>query len=379
MIRRTVSFEDLHNHSTEPTAPIYRNPERDQMSDDQSLLDHLSLDNTMKFNRSIPQTETNNQRTPTSTPREITATLINNEEDVMKFGSPKCNIPINDWIFRFEYKNNIKNFPEGIKRNKLINMLSGDAESYVFRCLKDDPNLSYEEIKKLLIEGFTSQFEPTVCFYKLVDNNWKKGDSLWSYWNEKLSLMEKCDPNFTFTTKKNLLIMGLPRALRQMVNAQILLNDPKCLNSLYQIIEAMYTIMCDGEQKAKQNVNNPKPFSKVEKSNDNFQKNKNQYQQGNRGFQRPVQQNRPNFNKNSGNNYNRNPNQYRNQNNYSNNNASNANNSNNQNDRNKNNNRGNNQQFKSNFKWSEDGRPICGQCSEVGHMKRECPQNNQEN
>ena len=41
----------------------------------------------------------------------------------------------------------------------------------------------------------------------------------------------------------------------------------------------------------------------------------------------------------------------------------------------------NNQQFKQNFQWSEDGRPICNQCKQSGHMMRECPKNeqNQEN
>lgn len=364
MLRRTVSFEDLETRANEPSAPVYRNPDRDLMSDEQSLLDRLSLDNQPKLQRQNNQFEpapSYSQQVPAT--REITATIVNGEEPFMKFDGT-CTIPVKDWLFRFEYKNNIKNLSEDTKKNKLIRSLGGDAENYIFRALKDDPEISYEDLKKTLIEGFTSQYEPTVCFYKLVDKNWKKGDTLFTYWNDKLSLMEKCDPNFSFTTKKNLLIMGLPRGLRQMVNAQILVCKPTTLNNLYQMIEALYIVMADGEEKAqklKQNMaNNVKPFMKVEKQNyDNT--NKKQYQQGNRGYNRPNYQNQRNNNYRRDQYQNRNKNDNQNQ---------------NQNQRPR-----NNQQFKQNFQWSEDGRPICNQCKQSGHMMRECPKNeqNQEN
>ena len=376
MLRRTVSFDDLGHHTVEPSAPVYRNPERDLFSDEQSMLDRLSLDNHPKFTQPEQQYDTKNEPTPQKpAPREITATFINGEDLYLKFDGLNCAIPVKDWLFRFEYRNNIKNLPEDTKKNKLIKSLGGDAENFVFRALKDEPNRTYDDLKKLLIEGFTSQFEPTVCFYKLVDKTWKKDDTLWTYWNDKLSLMEKVDPNFSFTTKKNLLIMGLPTALRQMVNAQILLYKPTSLNSLYQIIEAMYTIMTDGEeksQKARQNTN-PKPFSKVDKPPNTFQKNKNQYQQGNRTFQRQNNPNRNQYNNNN-NNFNNNYPNRRNQNqNFNPNRNSNLNN-------NQNRNPNRNQQAKPSFQWSEDGQPICNICSEVGHMKRNCPKNaNQEN
>lgn len=252
-LQRTRSFDHIPQRTDEPSAPIYqsRNPERDNLGDLQSVLDRLSLEGSSRNETGIDVTG-NRAPPPSRNEREVRTVIetSNGHQKIEKFNGIANRMDVEDWIFRFEIIFEIGELSDHKRINKMLQNTEGEANTLLFQALKEaqqeGKSLSYEDLKRELIESFTSDFDSTYSFNKLMGLSWRPGENLLSYWMNKLKLIERADPNLSYKTKKNLLISGLPANLKIAINASILNNEPKNLSELYDLAEAMYEIYQDG-------------------------------------------------------------------------------------------------------------------------------------
>ena len=289
--RRTNNFEDLSTTQSEPTAPIYqpRAADRDRLAELQSILDRLSLEET---SRADPNDDPIQPTNPPKNPDVQTVIQNGNGADrIEKFDGFLNRMDVRDWLFRFELLYEIHDLPDKKKVAKLLQNTDGEANTLLFRAIRegldDGKQLTYEDLRNILEEGFTNDFESTHCFNQLMDLKWIPGQSLRSYWNHKLELIERADPNITVKTKKHLLISGLPDNLKRDVNTALLVKDtPVNINGLFDITEALFGIHIDSgfqifNPKRTNTTINPKP---INKNPNNFQREKVYYSQPQRAY-----------------------------------------------------------------------------------------------
>jgi hypothetical protein len=237
-LRKTLSFSDLNVRSEQPSAPIYRNPERDVLDDDNSVFNRSYLsrsdqyemepNGTTQVSRNLPERPsilTNNDETK---PRQM---LIRIEPF-----SLRSNIFFDDWIERFEVMSDTNGWSRKKRRDQLPFMLTDEAQNYVFEVLQEDRCISYETLKQKLSKRFNNNHNRVLNNKIMKDRKKLPNEPLFVYWDQKLNLIKKANKNMAMEDKFNELIEGLPGDLLSDVMKAITLRKPRSLDDLYNLI-----------------------------------------------------------------------------------------------------------------------------------------------
>ena len=427
-LRKTRSFENLTD-PTEQEQGIYRNPERERLQEDQSLIDRMSMAAISNKYESGQQSGTPIEPTAPVLPErnEIKGAIKPNKfvVAIVPFDGVDPKESVEDWFFRYEFACLTNNWDTNLKRNYLLFHLKLEPYRYCFQIWRENPDISYLQLKEKLIQRFTQEYDPTL-FTELNNRQLKKQDNLQEYWSDKLELINKVDPRMSFQCKCNYLIDGLSYKLYEDVLKFNTMNKPTNVEELFKNVKKLYDIERSSREKREYKPNQVKfeekfPSKKSWEGKTNYPKGSpgmsnprafwttnpklatgnlwhnsgNKYNLG-KAEKEPYQQNyggppnqkynpnpNPNYNPNYKPNYktnyspNQNPNYNPNKPNYNPNYKS-------------NNNSNYNPGFPGNApgrpqspkvhkpKYTPDGTPICFICGEPGHMTYSCPQKKEE-
>lgn len=396
-LRRTLSFSDIGRTSAEPTAPIYRNPDRD--ADERSLIDRTSENTSVRY-ESEPKAE---QRRELPNPRRDNlnlqmATLTVKPNKVAVFITPfdgtNDRETIQDWFAKFDIMAETNAWPEEYKKNMLLFNLEQEPYRYCFELKTENKDITYDEMKRKIVDRFTNYFNTPITFHNLTNRKLKRGEPFLSYWADKVELMRRFDPKMSLISKMNHVIDGLDADLYREVLKSNQMNPPITMDDLFHKINSLYQI--EQSTRSQRELSRKSVRFEEPPQNQRFDRRDNRFGFGNsRAFHPNRPENRNNYQNRSnwrdGNQrYSDNPRNYSRDNQRGFNNAANrgnarnfATNSNRNVDdriRGRPNDKptSNSDDNKNRYTRSPEGAPICFNCGKAGHVQYSCPEKKKE-
>ena len=245
-LQRTISMENIAN-TVEPSAPLYRNPARDDQIDDlTSVMDRMSMGNSGHYEignntqpilgNTPPNLPQRNKNRFLTKPNKVVVHIkiydgINNKES------------IEEWFKLYELMAITNNWDETIKKNQLYFTLGGEPARYCLQLQNGSQNtISYAELKSKISDRFTNKYNSSTNFYDLTQRKFTKGENFQTYWSDKMELMQKADPEMTEKSQINHIICGLEPELYSDVLKFNHMKPPDNLDDLYQTINNLNEI-----------------------------------------------------------------------------------------------------------------------------------------
>ncbi len=241
-LKRTVSYTDLAEANVQPSAPLYRNPDRDALGDDQSILDRSTFNPPSRIGNAnheevpIRQNSFNRDVVKNSKPQtpmiRIRKFLGDNDEDA-----------VDEWFKKYELYAKTMNWnTENDKLKYLWTNLENGALEYYYE-LDEDPNVeTYNEMKRRMINRFSNKFNSPLNHKEMVNRRYKKQESINTYLYDKMKLINKADATMSFSAQMNHILEGLDADLFGEVMKYIHINPVNNKEELYQAINTMYQI-----------------------------------------------------------------------------------------------------------------------------------------
>ena len=436
-IRRSLSMEDINAN---PSAPIYRNPLRDELAEDQSILDRSSLGQSVRYEvEENPNNENNKERPPQLPQRNNTIIdRINNKPNRPAIAIEpydiynKCESLVN-WFKNYERTAAANHWSEEDKASRLYFSMTSESRDF-FEEIFDEEDKSYSELKDLILQKCRCDLMSELDLQNLNNRKYREGkgnekEPFEKYFAEKKILLNIFDEDMPFKRQKQYIILGLPEPIRFSVQLGMRKDPPKNLTELKEHIKFVISVMpveskenktvrFDLNSQPRRNFSNSRAgYSRFPSDNDYRQNQFGQSSQNNRSFGQNIRS----FGNNNFNNQNRFNNHFRNDSNrYFNSNPPNRNNnryyegkennpngfvrngiyrdnsqpnsniSRNENNFNRNNpivrrndNNGQDTNSKDNvrptYQRTPEGIPICYVCNEAGHTSYKCPNKNKNN
>ena len=392
-LRRVVSSSDIVRDTMDDTSTVYRAPIRDALGEDQSILDRSSIANGLYLNYD----KTRDVVTPTAPAVESMTESFNKFDigihpstgAVQKRENSFHNKPsrvtvyinqfedgddkesIDTWMEKFELMAETNGWTEENKRNYLMFNLGEDAFRYVIDLKRENDEITFDQIKQKLKDRFQRKFSSSIDYYNMSRRRFKKGERFITYWNDKIDLMRRVDPNMSFYSKRNHIIDSLDYELFGEVLKYTHLNEPSNMDELFHVINNLNQIEISSKTQRELNQRSvrfdDKPFQ------NNRQYNRNNGNNDNFHNRRPF--NRPN---NFRNNYDRRNETQQRQTEYK------------RYDRRPNRpessqlsiegrNSSKERNEKPNYSRSPENKPICFVCNKPGHLSYSCPNKDSEN
>jgi hypothetical protein len=243
-LKRTISLSDLGRALTEPLVPLYRNPRRDNVDDDRSLLDRTSDGHSGRYEA---ETQILEPSAPMLPERNVnTHNKINKPNKVvvtiMPYDGTNEGESISDWFTKYELMAETNSwFPDTMKDMLYFN-LDKEPNRYCFQLKSENRGITYAQLRGKLIDRFTTRFDNPLNFHNLTHRKLKKGEPLLTYWNDKVDLIRKVDRDMNFASKMNHIIDGLDYELYKEVLKFTNINPPHNLDDLFHIINNLYQI-----------------------------------------------------------------------------------------------------------------------------------------
>ena len=320
-MRRTLSTSDIARDSTDANVSIYRSPIRDALGDDQSVIDRTSEVLSMRYDDGFKQSE--HKPLPTAPaefdftrqfnnlsvkPKEYShkidgshgkpskiAVFINPYED----GNEKESIET--WIEKFELMADTNNWTEKYKRNMLLFNLADDAYTYALDLYREHGDISYDALKSKLIDRFTNKFNASIDFHNMSRRRFRKGEKFLTYWNDKVELMRRVDPDMSFHSRLNHIIDGLDFDLFREVLKYNNLNRPSNMDELFHAINNLNQIEISSRSMRELNGKSVRFDDAQSQNKNNKMAGRTFYPHNNGGYNRNNNGYGQSFNNNGGN------------------------------------------------------------------------------
>ena len=411
VLRRVLSSSDIGRDLNKATTQLYRSPQRDALTDDQSIMAR-SLTGT---NEDVKYESNISDRILPEIPKEIInkAQEINNDlTDSLSKLNVKVNksavtIPafkgnsdgesIDEWFVKYELMAKANNWSKAVMKTHLPFNMIDEYQKMCIKLLEDKPEIKYEELKKEMIKNIRSNYNPGLLMQQMQNKRLQRNETVLNFVNDKVRLLQRIDPPFTFSQMVYNIISGLDvtlfgKVLEEVNNYQE--KHQKNIDNYSDLVDIIQKIR-DTEQAKQfheQSFTKTVRFDNAPKRNENFRNdNRENYNRGRTYFPREnysrsnnsfnqteySRENRRPYPRNSPvNNGMNGPNraQFR----------ENSNNERNftdvrpQNDSNiqlNSNRNGNSSQFPK-YTRTPDGAPICFKCNKPGHTQYSCPERN---
>ena len=299
-LRRTRSVDNLVNF--DENNQIYRNPDREDLPEDQSLLDRSSLAAVSNRYETGNNTQTMREYIPPILPERNEFRKLTKPNKVVvqiqKFDGQDDKDTIKKWFKRYDLMALTNNWDENIKRNQLLFNLKMEPERYCFDLITENPDICYNELKEKMCNLFTNTENSSTDFQDLLDRKLRRGENLHTYWCDKLELINKVDPDMNFKLKSDHIISGLDSDLYKDVRRIKNITPPNCLEQLFKIMRDQYEINRSAKSQKEMNQKTVRFEEKKPWRNEREQKwqGRTSFPGNNRNYQR--NDNRGNYNRN---------------------------------------------------------------------------------
>ena len=219
-MQRSLSMANLNgDHS----GPIYRNPARDELGDDQSLLDRslhtqsvvYETNNDPNHSRGLPLPPLPNGQSNGYHARPHKHAITIEQFDVT---NRYKSLPI--WFREYERMANANNWTELDKACMLYFNMTPESRNF-FSDLFEDEDLIYNELRDQLISKRRSHLRDNIDTDELnrrvFGGKGNENETLDTYFIEMIGLMDIIDDKMGFENRRNYIINGLPEKLKKHV------------------------------------------------------------------------------------------------------------------------------------------------------------------
>ena len=413
VLRRVLSSSDIGRDLSKATTQLYRSPQRDAMTDDQSMMAR-SLTGT---NEDIKYESNISDRILPEIPKETIDKAQDNSNDLtdslaklnVKVNKSAVTIPafkgnsdgesIDEWFVKYELMAKANNWSKAVMKTHLPFNMMDEYQKMCIKLLEDKPEIRYEELKKEMIKNIRSNYNPGLLMQQMQNRRLQRNETVLNFVNDKVRLLQRIDPTFTFSQMVYNIISGLDVTLFGKVLEEVNEYQEKHkknidnYSDLVDIIQKIRdteqakqfhkesstkTVRIEGNPKRNNNFRNDNKVNnnrgRIHIPRDDYSRNYNSFNQTDylRENRRPY----PRYN--SGNDGINSPNhsEFRNNSNIGNSYFTHTGLQNNPNiQSNENRNNGNGSLFPQYTRTSE-GAPICFKCNKPGHTQYTCPERN---
>lgn len=249
-LKKAKSFENMQDSAAD-AASVYRNPARDELGDEQSLLDRNSFaastryegdnypDNLDQINTNMPpmprRERVTIQRGAALKPNRY-AVYIEKYDGLDEVES------FDEWIIKYELMADSNNWNDELKKKYLVFNMEKAPYDYCLHILSENPTITYTDLKTKLADLLVNKFNAPIHFHNLSNLKFNRGDNFLAFWSNKLALLKRVDKNMSFESQQNMIIDSLYPELYKDVLKNNSMNKPKNLEDLFHAINNMYQI-----------------------------------------------------------------------------------------------------------------------------------------
>jgi Retrotransposon gag protein len=264
-MKKAYSSDDISTYTMEPTAPIYRNAGNDNLDNTSFLFKPTEVRKDMDKKMSNEQN--------TITPDYISATPNKVIFEASKpFGhavyppvyNGKNNVSIEDWIWQYELSVRANRWSEKDKVTRFYFLLDGNPSTYCGQLLQEKGNISWDELKTLMIRQFGRSMNKLIAWEYLNQRRQKDNEQVEDYMYAMVELMNQAERDMKLENKITHIVKGIREGLRKEVLTLITNQMPNSLEDFMQLVKRIDAI--DGFENGSHKYRKTVKFSNPEKS-----------------------------------------------------------------------------------------------------------------
>ena len=223
VLRRVLSSSDIGRDLNKATTQLYRSPQRDAMTDDQSMMAR-SLTGTnedVKYESNIsdrilpeiPKVTTDKSQENSSDLADSLAKLnVKVNKSAVSIAAFKGNSDgesIDEWFVKYELMAKANNWSKAVKKTHLPFNMMDEYQKMCIKILEDKPEIKYDELKKEMIKNIRSNYNPGLLMQQMQNRRLQRNETVLNFVNDKVRLLQRIDPTFTFSQMIYNIISGL--------------------------------------------------------------------------------------------------------------------------------------------------------------------------
>lgn len=213
VFRRTISMDNIAMPTapSQSDVPVYRNPRRDDLHDEQSLMDRTSIapSNNYEPTDNFPlgpskATEPFFHQRPKERNGTRRSTI-----SILPFDGKDEKLSINDFFILYERMANANSWAPHEKFDQLFWNLKGEPQRVCDELLKEDIK-DFEVLKQELIKRFGKKFTSTHDVNRMINRKFNREmETLDDYFTDKIWSIVNFEPTMSTKAKRGLIIDGL--------------------------------------------------------------------------------------------------------------------------------------------------------------------------
>ena len=227
VLRRVLSSSDIGRDLNKATTQLYRSPHRDTMTDDQSMIGR-SINGT---NEDVKYESNISDRVLPETPKGTTNKIQEDTNDLteslaklnVKVNKSAVSIPafkgnsdsesIDEWFVKYELMAKANNWSKAVMKTHLPFNTMDEYQKMCIKLLEDKPEIKYEELKREMIKNIRSNYNPGLLMQQMNNRRLQRNETVLNFVNDKVRLLQRIDPTFTFSQMVYNIISGLDVSL----------------------------------------------------------------------------------------------------------------------------------------------------------------------
>ena len=210
-LRRTKSFENISNADVPPSASIYRDPRRDALGDDQSLLDRSTMTQTTNYEPSPteeyqtpppPLPVRNYEPASREKPHRIAALI----EPYRGLFDKRTAI---EWFKDYDRMSFANNWTTEYKARQVYFWLADEPKRECADIIDKHPDIQYDDLRVRLERAFPDDVSTLSHFDNLQERKLKKNEPVLVYFCDKMLLINKYKREMPFELIRDWVLSGL--------------------------------------------------------------------------------------------------------------------------------------------------------------------------
>ena len=237
-LRRSKSFENISELNAQPSAPVYRDPRRDLLGDDQSLMDRSTMTETYEPAQSNDYQETappiparSYDRFAKEKPHRIAA-LIEPYKGLFDKRTA------NEWFKEYDRMAFANNWDPPYKARQVYFWLSNEPQRECATIIDKNPDITYDALRLQLEKCFPDDVSALSHFDNLQDRKLKKSEPVLVYFCDKMVLINKYNNAMPFELVRDWILSGLTADFRLDLS-RVIGADTSKLDSLEKLRTAL--------------------------------------------------------------------------------------------------------------------------------------------
>ena len=214
-LRRTKSFENVSNSNPTPTAAIYRDPRRDALGDDQSLLDRSTMTQTMTYE---PSPHEEYQEPPALPLRNYDQTSREKPHRIAALIEPYRGLfdkrTAEEWFKEFDRMAFANHWTPEYKARQVYFWLADEPKRECANIIDKTPDIKYDELRAKLQKAFPDDVSTLNHFDNLQERKLKKNEPVLVYFCDKMLLVNKYNQEMPFELVRDWVLSGLSADFR---------------------------------------------------------------------------------------------------------------------------------------------------------------------